>query len=198
MESWLTQLITLLAVVVGALSSFIATSSLDRYRWRREETIRWDAKRLECYSQYSTAMMNFITIAYRITANLGFPATAHPLDVAEGLAILATSDQELRVRREQILMLGSPEVIAAADAWRDEARHLEWFARGLRDNPDEYTQTTNARRAAQRRYYSAVRADLGVLSGQVPIHSDMPNWRETPSSTKYTNQESPDDPEDIN
>lgn len=65
-------------------------------------------------------------------------------------------------------MLGSPEVIVAGQEWRNEARHLEWFARSLRTDVAEYTKATRDRRAARTRFYSAVRADLGVLSGEIP------------------------------
>jgi hypothetical protein len=51
--SWTVQLITLLSVAVGALASFVSTRLVDRSRWRREESLRWDSKRLECYGEFS-------------------------------------------------------------------------------------------------------------------------------------------------
>jgi hypothetical protein len=50
MIPWAVQLITLLAVALGALASFVSTRLVDRSRWQREESLRWDGKRLECTS----------------------------------------------------------------------------------------------------------------------------------------------------
>jgi hypothetical protein len=43
-ESWIVQLLTILAVAVGAVASFVSTRLVDRARWRREEALRWDSK----------------------------------------------------------------------------------------------------------------------------------------------------------
>jgi hypothetical protein len=53
MSTWVTQLITLLAVVVGALATFVSNRITDRSRWLREERFRWDNKKLECYYEYA-------------------------------------------------------------------------------------------------------------------------------------------------
>jgi hypothetical protein len=91
--------------------------------------------------------MDFINIAYRITAGLGFPASVQPIDTATGLTDLAAAEDELSIKWEQILMLGSPEAITAAQEWRHEASHLEWFARGKRNDPAEYMKARQDRRA---------------------------------------------------
>ena len=170
MESWTVQLLTLLAVAVGALASFVSTRLIDRSRWQREEALRWDTKRLEAYSEFASELRRFITIAYRITGALALPATAQALDSASGLAALAAAEEEVGTRWEQVLMLGSPAVITAAGEWRSEAWHLESFARGRRTDVDEYTKATEDRRAAARRFYSAVRADLGIVGGEIPAN----------------------------
>jgi hypothetical protein len=186
MNSWSVQLITLLGVAVGALASFVSTRLIDRNRWRREESLRWDAKRLECYGDFASTIMRFITIGYRIAAGLGLPAHVQPLDADAGLTALATAETDLSVQWEQILMLGSPEVITAARDWRHEAWHLERFARGDLHGPAEFIKATQDRREARRRFYSAVRADLGIVSGEIPADIDKPwRWRrptELPSS----------------
>ena len=179
MASWSIQLLTILGVAVGAFSSFISTRALDRSRWRREEALRWDAKRLECYADFGAAMMRYITTAYRITAGLGLTSHVQALDAATGLPELARTEGQLSEALEQVIMLGSPEVIMAGQAWRNEAWHLDRFARGLRKDPLEYAQANRDRRAAQKRFYSAVRADIGVVSGEIPLFgpNDSDEWR---------------------
>ena len=168
MEQWSVQLITLLGVTIGALASFVTTRLVDRSRWQREEALRWDTKRLESYGEFASALREFITIGYRIAAGLGLPGSAQPLDIATGLPALATAEGEVSVKWEQVLMLGAPAVITAAHEWRDEAWRLEKFALGLRKDAAEYAEAIKDTRAAQVRFYSVVRADLGITSGEIP------------------------------
>jgi hypothetical protein len=165
---------------VGATASFIATRLLDRSRWQREEALRWDTKRLDCYGEFATAIKQFITIATRLCAGLGLQETAQPLDPATGLPALALAEQDLSLKWEQVLMLGSPDAITAARDWRHVAWHIEWFARGLRDDRVEYEQANVDSGAARRRFYTAARADLGIVSGLVPEITWPPAWLQPP------------------
>jgi hypothetical protein len=72
-----------------------------------------------------------------------------------------------------MLLLGSPDVIAAAERWRHAAWNLEWFARGLRDGASEFSQANDENTAARTRFYAAARRDLGMVSGMVP---DLGSW----------------------
>jgi hypothetical protein len=168
MNSWSIQLLTLVGVAVGALASFVSTRMLDRSRWQREEALRWDERRLEAYSDFSSALLKFINIAWRISAGYGLPTNVQPLDAKMGLRVLADAESELSVQWEKVLLLGSPDAISAASNWRNEAWHLEKFARKLRSDEAEFREATRARREARARFYSAVRADLRVLSGNIP------------------------------
>jgi hypothetical protein len=168
MSSWSIQLLTLLGVAVEALASFVSTRLLDRSRWQREEDLRWDERRLGAYSDFSSALLKFINIAWRISSGYGLPTNVQPLDPEMGMPALADAESELSVQWEKILLLGSPEAISAAGNWRNEAWHLEKFARKLRNDPAEFREATRARREARMRFYSAVRADLRVLSGNIP------------------------------
>ena len=170
MDSWLLSILTLIGVVVEALASFISTRALERSRWRREEDLRWADMRLDCYSNFASAIMTYITLAYRITAGLGLNQSVQPLDDAVGLPALADAESALSVAWERVMLLGSPSVIRAAQAWRDEAWRLDRYARRiLQERDGEFGKATQARRAAQRDFYVAVRADLGVTGGEIPV-----------------------------
>lgn len=171
-HSWAVQLLTLAAVALGALASFISTRVLDRSRWQREEALRWDTKRLEAYSYFASALLNYINIAARISVAHGLPATGQPLDPEVGLPALASAESEVTLQWQNILLLGHPSVIAAAHAWREEAWHLEWFARRLRNDPAEFSKATQDRRESRNRFYSAARLDLGIASGDIPVEID--------------------------
>jgi hypothetical protein len=167
MTPWAVQVITLVGVAVGALASFVSTRAIDRSRWHREETLRWDSKRLECYSDFSAAMIRFISLGDRIAAGLGLPAVVEPLDSDSGRAALATAEAELSLYWTQLLILGSPEVVTAAENWRNQAWLAESFARGRRTGADEFEAAMRSRREARARFYNAVRADLGITSGDL-------------------------------
>jgi hypothetical protein len=117
-------------------------------------------------------------VSKRISASLGLPGTAHPLDAETGLPLLAAAVQDLSAKMESILMLGSPDVIRAARDWRHAAWHLEWFARGLRDSVEEYNSAKIESDEARRYFYSAVRADLGIVSGAIPETDVTPPWQQ--------------------
>jgi hypothetical protein len=168
LASWTIQLITLLGVALGALASFVSTRLVDRSRWQREERLRWDTKRLDCYSDFSAAIMRYINIGYRMAASLGLPTAVEPLDADTGTPALATAEAELSLYWAQLLILGSPEVIRAAQDWRNEAWQMESFARGRCNNPSDFVITARRRRDARSRFYAAVRTDLGVATGDIP------------------------------
>lgn len=168
MGSWSTSFITLAAVAVGSLLSFVTTRATDRSRWQREEALRWDTKRLDTYSEFGSALLKFTNIALRISTGLGFPTGIQPLDGEAGLPALAAAGTELNVQWERILLLGSPETVMAAGTWQDGVFHLEYFARQLRSDPAEFAKTRQDVRVARRRFYSAARDDLGITSGDIP------------------------------
>lgn len=121
MAPWTVQLITLLGVTLGALASFVSTRLVDRSRWQREEGLRWDTKRLDCYSEFSAAIMRYINIGYRMAASVGLPTYVEPLNADAGTPALAAAEADLSLYWAQLLILGSPEVITAAQEWRNKA-----------------------------------------------------------------------------
>jgi hypothetical protein len=184
MESWMVQLLTILGVAVGAMASFVSTRLVDRARWQREEALRWDAKRLDGYGEFAASVKRHITISLRLCAGRGMPGmTAQPLEVATGLALLADAEQDLSIKWERVLMLGTPDAIAAAQEWRHVAWHLEAMARGVRDDPAEYQQTMADSGVVRKRFYTAVRADLGIVSGTIPDRAWPPTWAQTPQQS---------------
>jgi hypothetical protein len=180
MGSWAVQLLTILGVAVGATGSFVSTRLLDRSRWQREEKLRWDTRRLECYGEFAIAVKHLITVAQRICAGLGLPSTGQVLDQAEGLPTLASAEEELTLKWEYVMMLGGPEVVAAALEWRRAGWHMEWFARGRIAGSDEYKateyeNTLKDHQKARSDFYTAVRAELSIVS-ELPSSSEPPPW----------------------
>lgn len=168
MATWTIQLVTLLGVALGAAASFLSTRLTDRSRWRREERLRWDTKRLECYTEFSAAVIRFISIVDRLAAARGLPAAAEPADAGNELPELSAAEEELSLCWAQLLILGSPHVVRAAQEWRKEAWVTESFARGMNKDTAEFGNALRSRRQARACFYSAARADLSVTSGDIP------------------------------
>jgi hypothetical protein len=52
------------------------------------------SKRIECYSEFSAAIMRFINVGYRLAASIGLPTAVEPLDPDEGLPALANAEAD--------------------------------------------------------------------------------------------------------
>ena len=113
--------------------------------------------------------MQFINVEDRISGGLGLPAAVEPLNADPGLPALATAEADVSLYWAQLLILGSPGVVKAAQDWRNEAWQLESFARGYRNDPADFATAAQHRREARQRFYTAVRVDLGIITGDIPV-----------------------------
>jgi hypothetical protein len=117
---------------------------------------------------FSAAIMHYINVGHRMAAGLGLPSAVEPLTIDAGVSELASAESDLSLCWARLLILGSSEAIRAAQDWRSEAWQLESFARGRRNDPAEFVLAEQTRRVARSRFYKAVRADLGVTTGDIP------------------------------
>jgi hypothetical protein len=174
----LQQLPALLGVVVGALAAWVATSNAERVKWRRDQSVRWDEKRLTAYTEYSHAVKQMISAATRLQgqradAEPGTASTGAQAALAAGEAALAAAEDERTVKWESVLMLGSGDVIKAARAWHQAAFRLEWIALG-RAGDGSWDEAIEATSQARRAYYQAAKVDLGISVGSEP---DAYEWQ---------------------
>jgi hypothetical protein len=102
---------------------------------------------------------------------------AHPLQPEDGQELLAEADVEVSSRWETVLLLGVPDTIEAGREWRHAAWHVEWFARGLLTDHEEFEQAMESSGAGRRRFYEMARKDLDVDGGPLPNKlMGMPAW----------------------
>lgn len=158
MEGITAQLPALLGVLVGTIGTIVATSLADRSRWRRNQTVRWDERRLDAYVEFARALKEAHTIASR--------ATGGYLDRDVALAELAEADFRHTLAWENVLLLGDAPTVTAARAWRDSVWAVERLAR------EEYTDVDRAAllhqaNKARDDFYRAARGGLGVGGGSV-------------------------------
>jgi hypothetical protein len=184
MASVVDQLPALIGVVVGASASYLVSSLTERARWQRQQSARWDIMRAQIYADYGYAVKNVFELCKRIAAYRGLGTRSEPIDPAEALGELGRLATERTAKWESVLLLGNPETIASAREWHRHVWHMELFARGQRSDPTEWTALLKEVAAARTRFYDAVRRDLGVKGGKVPVAA---RWEGPPALVSAEN-----------
>jgi hypothetical protein len=87
-----------------------------------------DQRRLEAYTDYGYAVKNLIHLALRVSAHRGLNDIRPALAPDEGLELLEAANQERAVKWKTVLLLGTPDTVAAARDWHTNAWNLEHFA----------------------------------------------------------------------
>jgi hypothetical protein len=173
----LNQLPALLGVIVGAAASYLTASRIERSRWQREITTRWDERRLAAYADYMNAVKGVQILASRIVATRGW-ARAETLDAQEGVPQLAEAEAARAQAFETLVLLGDAETIAKAQVLQRQLWHLESFARSrLQGDSAAWDRAYADYREARADFYSAARRSLGVAGGPVPKASGPQPWQ---------------------
>ncbi|MEU8616454.1 hypothetical protein [Streptomyces sp. NPDC048623] len=150
----ITQIVTLAGVLVGALTSFLATSTAERTRHRRAMATRWDERKLTTYIEYAACVKEISSTAKRARQ-----AAQGTDDRREFLAAMETAELRRSVLFETLVLLASPAAIEAAHAVNLALWQEEIAARGGGAAPAEaglgLIELIN-------RYHERARADLGV------------------------------------
>jgi len=147
------QLITLLGVLLGAASSYLATFAMDRARYRRDLEDRWTERRMDAYISYLNDVKEMRGITRRILRDTGLVDTNLPIALPkeEGLPLLAAAEARRSIFSERVSLVGSEDIINALRALNQAIWRIEWFARGLIDNAD-----IGAWRQASDEYHAAI------------------------------------------
>lgn len=165
------QIITLLAVLVGAASSYLASSAMERTRYRRDLSERWTERKLEAYMNYLSDVKAMRVIARRVLHDTGLDANLPiPLTREAGLPLLAEAESDRSVSAERVLLVGNEEVINALRTLNQAIWKIEWFARGLIDNADAdaWRQASSEYAVAINSFQECARRDVRVPGSYVP------------------------------
>jgi hypothetical protein len=169
------KLVTILAVIVGALLSYAATAVNERHRVRREEANRWAQLRLQAYLEYVRAAQEVVAVVRDIvlirdddpSAQEGRPSGRRGLEQAHSRRALAT---------EAIRLVGTRASVDAAYKLNTAIWDLQLFARS------ERAWDERAWPQAYERYVRALfdfqqhaRMELGV-PGELPPSPRPPTW----------------------
>lgn len=161
----ISQLVTLAGVLIGAVTSFLATSAAERARHRRAMATRWDERKLDTYLQYATCVKE-------ISANAKRARQAAAAGSEERQGYLAAME-EAELRRsamfETLILLASPEAVEAADAvnrelWREEV--------ATRDPEADFPGGALGLIELMNVYHERARVDLGIAAGGITLPAE--------------------------
>ncbi|MGH4034431.1 hypothetical protein ACQB60_36540 [Actinomycetota bacterium Odt1-20B] len=165
MKEFIQQLPTLLGVIIGALGSYVAIMRGERVRFRREQAVRWEERRLSTYAEYARSVKKTVTLTYRIAAHHGNDPHPHPLSPTEAEPLLAEANDARDPAGEALLMLGSKDVVDKARVWVVVVIEMELFVREGRLAPEEWQALLERQRVAREGFYAATRTDLALPPG---------------------------------
>lgn len=168
MNPTVTQVLTILGVLLGSAATFVATTTTERIRWRRTQSTRWDDKRLMAYTEYANVVKRSVRLCRRIAETRGLLTTGQPVDVDAALAELSEAETERALKWETILLLGDPATISAARAWHEQVWRLERILREVSSDATSFVDAYKNTMLLRNEFYACARADLVVMSGTLP------------------------------
>jgi hypothetical protein len=170
--------------MVGAAASYLVGAATERKRWQREQSSRWDEKRAQAYSEYGYAVKNVYVQCLRIANPRVRDGGAAPANLPELIGQVEVLTDERTAKWETVLLLGSPEAITAARTWHRRVWQVELFARGIREDFENYADVHDQIITDRGRFYEAARRDLGITSGAVPAGGPWEDTQQPTSSSE--------------
>ncbi|TWE18623.1 MULTISPECIES: hypothetical protein [Streptomycetaceae] len=161
----ITQLLTIAAVVLGSVTTYVTNSLMERTKRRDTLRVRWDEKKLDTYVEYVGSVRACIyaaVLAYEVTHDIrSMPRTEHEL-----LMDLTEAEGRRALAFERLMMLADEGVIEAAHAVNTATLAIDWRARRLVEGTlTEWRALHTEIFRAINAFHEVARADLGVNGG---------------------------------
>lgn len=170
------QLLTIAAVLLGAMTTYVTNYWSERQKIRRELLIRWDDRKLDAYENYVDRVRAAVFLAVELYEH------------REGIRESDDPEPQLRAQLadairlqgrafERIMLLAGDEVIEAAHDLNAASRAVDWQATGKQ--PGTLTDWRDRNRevfAAINTFHESARVDLGVsgsVTSEVHRHRDL-------------------------
>lgn len=170
------QLLTIAAVLLGALTTYVTNYWTERQRSRRELLTRWDGKKLDAYEGYVDRVRAGVFLAvelYEHREGIRRSEDSEP----QMLAAIAEASR-LRGRAfERIMLLGGDDVVEAAHDLNATTLEIDWQAMGKTPGSlDDWRARHRTVFRAINAFHEAARTDLGVsgsLTGESHPDRDL-------------------------
>ncbi|MFE3182414.1 hypothetical protein ACFXKR_16330 [Streptomyces violascens] len=129
------QLVTIAAVLLGALTTHVTNHLMERNRMKYQLTTRWDDKKLDAYDGYVDRVRSCIFLAVQLyETKEGLREREQP--DAEILAEMKEAGHLRGHAFERVMLLGGDGVVEAAHDLNAAVAQVDWQANGKnRRNP---------------------------------------------------------------
>ncbi|MFJ3696543.1 hypothetical protein ACIPW9_20760 [Streptomyces sp. NPDC090052] len=170
------QFVTIAAVLLGALTTHVTNSLMERRRMKYQLMTRWDDKKLDAYDGYVDRVRACIFLAVQLYETTEGLREREQTD-AEILAEMKEAGR-LRGRAfERVMLLGGDDVIEAAHDLSSASVKIDWQANGkVTGTLEEWRDLHRAVFRSINAFHEAARADLGVsgnVTGEQHPHRDL-------------------------
>lgn len=156
------QLVTIAAVLLGALMTHVTNFVMERSRHRYELLTRWDDKKLDAYGGYVDAVRACVFLAVQLYEQREGLRTSQQSD-AEVLAQLLEAGRARGGAFERIMLLGGDDVVEAAHELNAKAFEVDWQASGkISGDLATWRERNRAVFRAINDFHEKARQDLGV------------------------------------
>ncbi|MBV7669908.1 hypothetical protein STHAL_10485 [Streptomyces halstedii] len=119
-----TQIFTLVGVLIGALTSYFATTVAERAKFRREMATRWDERKLDTYIEYLTCVKQI-----QRAAMAAGQAREQGVDASEALAAMEENENRRSILFETFVLLSNEKAATAAHTVNQRTWELLRMAR---------------------------------------------------------------------
>ena len=179
--NFVNQVVMIVAVVVGASTTYLVTALGDRAKDRREVARQWVDRKLESYTQYANDTKSLAIVARQLAASQKLhdaaPGTAQGQDLP---AALAEAEMRRSASYEAVKLLGDASTLRATRELNEAVHRLEWIAgTKLRSSPAQWERSWELYAEATDDFRRSVRAELGIPGSFLPRGEWAPPSRPT-------------------
>jgi hypothetical protein len=167
----ISQLFTLIGVVLGVVLSYVTRSLADRAGFRHDIARRWEDRKLDVYTQYVNDVKDVAGISRGIAGTRELQDRHAHLSLAEGIPLLDEAENRRERSTELLTLLANRETIRAYRQLNQAVGRLESFARGTPADvkASEWDQAIESFENALDQFYVNARAELGVPEEYLPL-----------------------------
>ncbi|MEU7132959.1 hypothetical protein [Streptomyces sp. NPDC046261] len=156
------QLVTVAAVVLGALTTHLTNALAERRRKQHQLLTRWDDRKLDAYAGYVDRIRESVFLAVELYEH------------REGLRESERSESEIKASMaeagrlrgrafERVMLLAGDDVVEAAHELNSVTLDVDWQAMGkITGSLEEWRARNRAVFGAINAFHDAARTDLGV------------------------------------
>jgi hypothetical protein len=158
------QIVTIVAVVLGAVGTLSVTAFTDRIRWRREQRARFYERRLALCTEFAASTRQIVQVLSGVTAIVRNGATTPLIGIDDARYQLIEATNRQVIAWESLrLVADRATTYAVRDVWRATTR-LSTTTFPLDDFDHEaWDRAREGTRLTREHFYEVARASLGDL-----------------------------------